>query len=350
MQRAVLLRFGVAVILLSGSLSQLANATPQTVFFDTLNGSVTVGQAVNAGDTLYVDTLVRSGSGALAQSASFTLGAGVTGLTGHAAWMIGAAAGPGPRLVGFNVDLVDANTNALVTSDVFGGVLAGYAHSTFVAGISPGDYRLVATGTGVRESFFDLALSFTGTPPVSVSTATGAIPTQGLITNEPTAFFSKLNDARTMGVAFKAGESLIVDSLVTSDTGALEQLVTFTLESGVDSLTGFAQWDVSPAGGIGARLVGVNIDLLDAGNTLIASDSFSGVLDDFAHSTIGAALGPGTYKIRATGTGVRDASLNIALTFGGTPTTSVPEPSGIALTLTALGAAALGVRRRTRHA
>lgn len=178
MQRTVLLHFGVSAILLSGSLSHLAHATPQTVFFDTLNGSATIGQAVNAGDTLYLDTVVRSGSGALAQSASFTLGAGVTGLSGHAAWMVGDAAGPGPRLVGFNVDLVDANTNALVASDVFGGLLAGYAHSTLAADIGPGDYRLVATGTGVRESFFDLALSFTGTPPVSASAATGAIPTQ----------------------------------------------------------------------------------------------------------------------------------------------------------------------------
>lgn len=350
MKRVALLRFGFSAILLSVSLSQLANATPQTVFFDTLGGSATVGQALNAGDSLYVDTVVRSGSGALAQSASFTLGTGVTGLSGHAAWMVGTAGNPGPRLIGFNIDLVDANTNALVASDLFGGVTAGYAHSTFATSISPGDYRLVATGTGVRESFFDLALSFTGAPPVSVAVATGAIPTQGLVTNEPTAFFSKLNDTRTMGVTFKAGESLIVDSLVTSETGALEQLVTFTLDSGVDSLSGFAQWDVSPAGGLGARLVGVNIDLFDAANTLIESDNFAGVFDGFALSTFGTALGPGTYTLRATGTGVRDASLNIALAFDGTTITSVPEPSGIALTLTALFAAAFSARRRSQQA
>jgi len=350
MQRVALPRFGFSAILLSCSLSQLANATPQTVYFDTLNGSATVGQAVNAGDTLYVDTLVRSASGALAQSASFTLGAGVTGLSGHAAWMIDTALGQGPRLIGFNVNLVNANTNALVVSDVFGGVMAGYATSTFAAGISPGDYKLVASGTGVRDAFFDLALSFTGTPPVSVSAATGAIPTQGPITTEPTAFFSSLVDSRTMGVPFKAGDSLIVDSLVTSDTGALDQLVTFTLDSGVDSLTGFAQWDISPAGGLGARLVGVNIDLFDANNTLVASDVFAGTRDAFAFSTFGTALGPGTYELRATGTGIRDASLNMALSFGGTTTNNVPEPSGIALTLTALCAAVLSARRRTLHA
>ena len=48
--------------------------------------------------------------------------------------------------------------------------------------------------------------------------------------------------------------------------------------------------------------------------------------NEFAHSTFGVALCPSTCKLWATRTSVRDASPNVALTFGGTNTTHVPEP------------------------
>lgn len=68
-----------------------------------------------AANRLYLTSFRRFIASA-AQSASFTLGTGITGLSGHAAWMIGNAIGTGLRLVGFNVDLFDAG-NRLLASD-----------------------------------------------------------------------------------------------------------------------------------------------------------------------------------------------------------------------------------------
>ena len=52
---------------------------------------------------------------------------------------------------------------------------------------------------------------------------------------------------------------------------------------------------------------------LDAGGTLIASDTFTGTLAGFAHSTLNTPIGPGAHRIVVTGTGTRDASMGIAL-------------------------------------
>ena len=329
-----------------------AGAVTQVLAFDTLNASGTVASTVNAGDTVFVDTLVRSSPGALSQSTTFALGAGVTGLTGQVAWMISSAAGQGPRLTGFNVDLIDTSTNTVVASDSFSGTLGGVAHSNFstpLGGIGPGIYRLEATGTGVRDSLFDLALSFTGDLPVVTSVGSGTLPAQGPTTSGQTAYFSKLFEARAMTSPFGAGDTLIVDSLVTSETdGALQQSVTFTLDAGVEGLTGAAMWAISTAAGPGPRLIGVNIDLFDMADNLIQSDLFTGVLDGFAQSTFDNPIGPGTYKLVASGTGVRDSSLSLALTFGGRdlPDNSIPEPTSMALVTLALGGLAAARRRK----
>lgn len=161
-------------------------------------------------------------------------------------------------------------------------------------------------------------------------------------TTQP-VLFNVLNASATLATPFAGGDNLRLDTLVTTQTGALLQQVTFTLAAGVSSLTGRAAWEVAPLTETGPRLVGVNIDIFDAGNVLVTSDSFQGLLGGFAISAFDSAIGPGTYRLVATGTGVRDSSLDVTLSFVG----SVPEPQTYAMLLAGLGVIVLvSLRRR----
>jgi hypothetical protein len=154
--------------------------------------------------------------------------------------------------------------------------------------------------------------------------------------------FNVLNAAATLPTPLQAGDSLRLDTLVTTQTGSLIQDVTFTLAPGVDSFTGRAAWEISTAAGPGPRLVGVNIDIFDAANVLVASDAFAGTLAGFALSNFAGAIGPGTYRLHATGTGVRESSLDVTLSF----LTAVPEPGTYAMFLAGLGVLVFMARRR----
>ena len=129
--------------------------------------------------------------------------------------------------------------------------------------------------------------------------------------------FNVLNASATLPTPFLGGDNLRLDTLVTTETGPLLQTITFTVGAGVDSFIGEAAWEISTATGTGPRLIGVNIDIFDSSNTLVASDTFVGVLGGFAHSTFDSLIGPGTYTMKATGTAVRDASLDVTLSQAG---------------------------------
>lgn len=152
----------LAAFTLAAALAGPAQAATQLVSFNVLNATATLPTPLLAGDNLRLDTMVTTQVGALLQTINFTVGAGVTSLTGEAAWEISTATGTGPRLIGVNIDIFDNSSNALVTSDSFAGTLANFALSTFASPILPGSYRLVATGTGVRDSSLDVTLSFIG--------------------------------------------------------------------------------------------------------------------------------------------------------------------------------------------
>lgn len=156
-------------------------------------------------------------------------------------------------------------------------------------------------------------------------------------------FFNRLNETATVLPALAGSDTLFVDTLVTQETGSLAQDVTFTVGAGVTSFSGTAAWLVTPAASSGPRLVGVNIDVLDSTKTVVFSDTFQGLLANFAHSTLGGSIGPGTYTLSTTGNGVRDSSLDISLTFAG----AVPEPQTWALMLAGLATVGFIGHRRS---
>jgi hypothetical protein len=150
----------VAVALAGVALAPSADANTIAVPFHFLTESATVTTPLLAGDTLFLDTLVTTEVGALLQTVTFTVGPGVSVLGGSAAWAVSTAAGPGPRLVGVNIDILTL-ADTLVTSDTFAGpIVAGFAHSTFASGIGPGTYKMLVTGMGVRDSSLDVFLTF----------------------------------------------------------------------------------------------------------------------------------------------------------------------------------------------
>jgi len=186
------------------------------------------------------------------------------------------------------------------------------------------------------------SLSLSGLAAAAVMTCS-LLPSQaGAVTQA--VIFDALNASATLSTPLSAGDNLVLDTLVTAEVGALQQSITFTVGAGVNALTGFAAWQISTATGTGPRLIGVNIDLFDATDTLVVSDAFAGTLGGFAGSTFDSAIGPGTYKLVATGTGVRDSSLDLSLEFTG----AVPEPATYALMLAGIAATAILTRRRSR--
>lgn len=151
--------------------------------------------------------------------------------------------------------------------------------------------------------------------------------------------FNLLTASGTINTPFLFGDTLILDTLVTMEAGALTQIITFTVGAGVTALIGQAAWEISTAAGPGPRLVSVNIDIFNAGNNLVTSDTNVVVANRFATSSFASAIGPGTYTLKATGNAVRDASLDVAISF-------VPEPSTYGMLLAGLGVVALLARRR----
>ena len=156
--------------------------------------------------------------------------------------------------------------------------------------------------------------------------------------------FNRLTESATVGPALQGGDALVLDTLVSQETGSLLQTITFTLASAFN-LQGEAAWEVNTAGGTGPRLVGVNIDIFDSSNSLVLSDTFAGVLAGFAHSTFSGDVAPGTYTLVATGNGVRASSLDVSMGVQA----PAPEPATYGLLLSGIGLLAFAGWRLKRQ-
>ncbi len=152
--------------------------------------------------------------------------------------------------------------------------------------------------------------------------------------------YTDLSASATVEEALGAGDNLFVDTIITQH-GALYKSTSFTLSERVD-MNGLAGWIIDTPGGQGPRLVGVNIDILDQWHSVVASDTFTGVQGGFAHASFLGSLGPGSHTLVATGDAVRDASLDISLSF----TQPVPEPETYAMLLGGLALLGAVARRR----
>jgi hypothetical protein len=172
------------------------------------------------------------------------------------------------------------------------------------------------------------------------ATALAALLVQPALAETQSVYYGNLAASAVVATPLDAGDNLFIDTF-TTEHGSLSQTTTFTLATQSD-FNGLAGWIIDTATGQGPRLVGVNIDIIDATTTVVASDSFTGVLGGFAHSSFLGSLGPGTYTLVATGSAVRDASLDISLSV----TSPVPEPDAYGMLLAGFGVLAMLARRR----
>lgn len=173
---------------------------------------------------------------------------------------------------------------------------------------------------------------------LAVAGALAWIPGTSAAATHP-VHFNLLEASGTLSHEIAVGDTLFLDTLVPDTTGALSQSLTFTFASGVTGFTGAAAWEVAPLPG--PRLVGVNIDIFDSSNNLVASDSFDGVLGSFAISSLFGNVGAGTYTLVATGNSLSTASLDVSIT-------AVPEPETYAQLAVGLGLVGWMLRRRKR--
>jgi hypothetical protein len=123
------------------------------------------------------------------------------------------------------------------------------------------------------------------------------------------------NESKTVSTALSASTPIRLEGRL-AGTGAIDNTLTFVAGSSALSLS--ATWLVAPPTN---RTIGVNIDLFDATNTLVASDIFIGTDGTLATSRLAATnlVAGGLYHLQFTGTAVGFGRFQIDLANGTVP-------------------------------
>lgn len=334
------------IVGLGGVLAALgpAHGAPLTLTYDSYGETKVLSTPLDPSTPIRMDGLLPDRGGSAVRNV-LTFKAGSSDLSLSAGWL---TAPVDVRTIGVNIDLFDSS-NSLVASDSFLGTTGALASSRMIAsGLSTGAvYSLVMTGTAVQGGRYQIELADGSTPP-----PTPAVPVIPTSTGRST--FDTLFDEKNPGGTFAPGDEMQIDGVLT-ESGAIWNSVVLRVRS--DSLSAGIEWLVAPGP---QRTIGVNVDLFDATDSLIASDGFVGVTDGQAFSQLSVSgLLPGDYTLRFTGNATDGGRFRINLTtdptapgFEPIPTdetpSDVPEPQPMLLLL--MGAASLIAVSRSKLA
>ena len=175
----------------------------------------------------------------------------------------------------------------------------------------------------------------------AIASVLGAFALLGVGTSDAAvvykASFENLTGSQTIGSpSVNAGDLIAWSGLIENQSGAVTNSVSFT--AGASTIDLSAAWFVKSA----SRLVGVNIDLLDATNTVVASDTFQGVTAGVAVSSLsfGGLVAGNAYTLKLTGNSITNGNYDVKVDV-------TPIPASLALLASAV--AGLGLVRFRRQ-
>jgi hypothetical protein len=143
---------------------------------------------------------------------------------------------------------------------------------------------------------------------------------------------SSLNESVVLSTPFSGGDVLIIDSLVTDETGSLMQQITFTVGPGVNQLRGQAVFTIGPVAGPGPQLVAPNFEIFNEANVLVVTDQIVGLMGSYQITNIPfTTIGAGAYRAVFTGAAIRETQFDATLTF-----LPVPEASRFSMMVAGL--------------
>ena len=319
------------------------HGAPLTLTYDSYVETKVLSTRIDATTPIRMDGLLPDRGGAGFNNV-LTFTAGSSSLSLSAGWQ---TAPLDVRTVGVNIDLFDAS-NVVVASDTFLGLTGTLASSRMIAsGLTAGaQYSLVMTGTAIQGGRFQVDLVDGSAPP--------PIPAAPVVPTSPRqAVFDTLIGEKKPGALFVAGDEMQIDGVLT-ESGSIRDAIVLRVRN--DNLSAGIEWLVAPGP---LRTIGVNVDLFDASNLIVATDSFVGTTDGQAFSQLAVSgLIPGDYTLLFTGNALDGGRFRINLTTDPTApgfepipidstSSNVPEPQPLLLLV--IGAASIIVStRRTR--